>query len=36
MWQIAPLLGKINAIADHKFIRNVKAYPIDMDVDLAA
>ena len=36
MRQIASLLGEINAIADDKFIWNVKTHPIDMDVNLAA
>ena len=35
MRQIASLLGKINTITNHKFVRNVKAHPIDVYVDLA-
>ncbi len=36
MRQIAALLGEVDAIADDKFIRYVKANPIHIDVNLAA
>ena len=36
MWQIASLLGKVDAVTDDKFIWNIKADPVHMDINLAA